>query len=773
MTVSSICKNPPWGAWLVRVFTLLISSLLSFQIASAQSAPDWSGEWQSYWRTGQALLSLEQSGNQVTGSYEPGRGALEGSIEDGVLRGTWTEPGDGGVFVFVLSQDGATFTGRFDTGAYWNGFRATDVAEIEAIFDRADSPRETMRTIVTAANDAIYSNRVGAVRFIEPLMLFEGEETDSTDRSRRRTALWTLIDMMTFLISEFPDGADEDGGDTAVFEISTARGLESYELRFVLGGDGVWRLSVPELEPLRADIRRILNGRGYADLGELETARAHSPRATMLAFEQGVSSWNRGGDGAALETLDLRHVADSLRPREGAVLADYLSRIIDRVGLPVWQEIPDYALQPVPYIYYRHPVGNIVIASEPGAEGEPPTWRFTRESLRNLPDLYDAIERMPLAEGQLAPPPLSSFFETREAVLSFAPALSHRILGFEAWKLLGMVLAVSVAMAAGFGTTMALRRIKQIATLARPMGLVVAAYLIADSSDRVGLSQALGGAAGGMTAMLLTVAIAAFLYALTGLVGRSLMSHAASTSAYSDEIVTSLATGLVKLLIVVGAIIICADFAGLPYEGVLTGLGVGGVALAFAARDTVSNMLGGAILLADRPFKKGDLVEVAGNMATIEVVGLRSTRLRSLDDTLLVVPNSQMSDTIIANWGARRKRRMKMEIGLVYDTPREKLELFSKRVWDLARDHDLADPASVYVGVKGLGASSIDIELIVAFLVFSYEAQVKAQQTLILDIISLAEEIGVEFAFPTRTIHVVGSAPEGAGNGQPSPIGSG
>jgi len=200
--------------------------------------------------------------------------------------------------------------------------------------------------------------------------------------------------------------------------------------------------------------------------------------------------------------------------------------------------------------------------------------------------------------------------------------------------------------------------------------------------------------------------------------------------------------------------IACADIIGLPYLGIITGLGVGGVALAFAARETVSNLLGGALLMADRPFARGDLIETEGQYATIENVGLRSTRLRTFDDAVLIIPNAQLSEKAIVNWGKRRKRKILLEIGLTYDTPRDKLDRFVEGLREVYDAQPRADKTECYVGLKSFGASSIDIHLWGYFKVYGYDAQVRAQHALIGDIIELANKVGVSFAFPTRTLHI-------------------
>lgn len=187
----------------------------------------------------------------------------------------------------------------------------------------------------------------------------------------------------------------------------------------------------------------------------------------------------------------------------------------------------------------------------------------------------------------------------------------------------------------------------------------------------------------------------------------------------------------------------------------MAGLGVGGVAVALAARDTISNIISGVILMTDRPFKRGDLIETEAGWASVEVVGLRSTKLRTLSDALLVIPNSLVTDKTIINWGKRRSRRTKMMIGLTYDTPREKLDAFVVGLKEIYARQPRADKTKCTVGLKSFGPSSIDIEFIGHFVVYGYDAEVAAQHAFMGDIIDLARDHGVSFAFPTRTVHVV------------------
>jgi small-conductance mechanosensitive channel len=141
-------------------------------------------------------------------------------------------------------------------------------------------------------------------------------------------------------------------------------------------------------------------------------------------------------------------------------------------------------------------------------------------------------------------------------------------------------------------------------------------------------------------------------------------------------------------------------------------------------------------------------------------VGLRSTRLRRLDDTIMIIPNAQLSDKAIINWGIRQRRRIDLSIGLTYVTPREKLDAFVQGLKNLFRRMPDADPEDCYIGLKDFGASSIDIEFWGFVRVYTYEDQVRLRHALVGDVIDLAEEIGVSFAFPTRTVHMLNAPPD-------------
>ncbi|MBL4558608.1 MAG: hypothetical protein JKP98_20675 [Rhodobacteraceae bacterium] len=136
--------------------------LLSLPTGLNAQTADFAGDWQTFWRNGSAVLSLTQEGDRVTGTYQPEEGTVEGTVEGRLLRGTWSQPGATGRFVFALSADGQTLTGRFGNGEYWNGFRDVEAAAPAGLTTSNATPRDTLQSLLIATNAAIYEGNARA-----------------------------------------------------------------------------------------------------------------------------------------------------------------------------------------------------------------------------------------------------------------------------------------------------------------------------------------------------------------------------------------------------------------------------------------------------------------------------------------------------------------------------------------------------------------------------------------------------------------------------------
>ena len=158
-----------------------------------------------------------------------------------MLRGRWIEGEVSGAITFALAEDGQTFTGRFDSGEYWNGTRSDPPRYNGSRGVLASTPREALKSFVIAANDAFYGNDVSALERVEKMLIYEGDDQPGTARNSRRTLLWHLLDMSTFRIYEAPPRVQ---GEQAHFEIGPYGKTTSYRLKFRRQGVGPWAVVV-------------------------------------------------------------------------------------------------------------------------------------------------------------------------------------------------------------------------------------------------------------------------------------------------------------------------------------------------------------------------------------------------------------------------------------------------------------------------------------------------------------------------------------------------
>ena len=187
---------------------------------------------------------------------------------------------------------------------------------------------------------------------------------------------------------------------------------------------------------------------------------------------------------------------------------------------------------------------------------------------------------------------------------------------------------------------------------------------------------------------------------------------------------------------------------------ILAGLSVGALALALAAQDTVKNFLGSVTVFVDKPFKIGDYVKVNGVEATVESVGIRSTRLRTPDRSLVTIPNGELSNMTIDNLGERNLRRWKTVLGLTYDSKPEAIQNLCRAIKELYARSEHVDLENSSVHLHTLNASSIDVLLLIYMDANTYDDELDIREQLIFEIMDLVAKEGLSFAFPSQSIYI-------------------
>lgn len=198
-------------------------------------------------------------------------------------------------------------------------------------------------------------------------------------------------------------------------------------------------------------------------------------------------------------------------------------------------------------------------------------------------------------------------------------------------------------------------------------------------------------------------------------------------------------------------IIMALNNAGYDVGAVIAGLGIGGLALAMAAKDTVANFFGGFTIFSDKPFRIGDRVKIAGYDGFIHEIGLRSFRLRTLNGTIVAIPNSKVTDSLIENITLEPSRKIVLNLGLTYETTPQKVQEAMDILREIASHHPSLEE-NVVVSFNQYGDFSLGIIFI--YYIRKGENTFQTQSDINLSILTRFNEAGIQFAYPTQTLYV-------------------
>jgi MscS family membrane protein len=213
---------------------------------------------------------------------------------------------------------------------------------------------------------------------------------------------------------------------------------------------------------------------------------------------------------------------------------------------------------------------------------------------------------------------------------------------------------------------------------------------------------------------------------------------------------------LVVIFVVFGLLMI-AQSLGADVKAFLAGLGIGGLAFALAAQDTLANIFGSVVVAVDQPFKIGETIQIGGTTGTVEDIGLRSTKIRRLDKALVIIPNKTVAAENITNLARFTERRVEQVLGLTYDSKAEQMDELVAEIRRMLLAEEEIDPSSVIVYFRDFSASSLDIWLVYVTKSPDFHKQMALRQRLNLAFMKAVEARGLSFAFPTQTVHFDGA----------------
>lgn len=248
--------------------------------------------------------------------------------------------------------------------------------------------------------------------------------------------------------------------------------------------------------------------------------------------------------------------------------------------------------------------------------------------------------------------------------------------------------------------------------------------------------------------------IAWLLFNLVGIIDHYLNRWAARTDSVLDDQLAPLIRKSLRIFIVVIAGLMAIQSFGYPITGLLASLGIGGLAFALAARDTISNIFGSLMIIFDRPFHVGDWIKAGDMEGTVEEIGFRSTKIRTFAKTLIMVPNNVIANMPIDNFSRMPKRRIKLNVGVTYDTKPEQMREAVKRIREMLTRHPAVDQDFFLVNFTEFGASSLDIMVYCFTTTTIWGDYLDAREDVCLKIMDILAELGLEIAFPSRTLYL-------------------
>lgn len=216
----------------------------------------------------------------------------------------------------------------------------------------------------------------------------------------------------------------------------------------------------------------------------------------------------------------------------------------------------------------------------------------------------------------------------------------------------------------------------------------------------------------------------------------------------------SLLSGVLRIALLGFAVLTALAELGYSVTSVLAGLGIGGIALALGAQKTLENVFGAFALAVDQPIREGDFVRVGELMGTVENIGLRSTRIRTLERTVVAIPNGKLAELQLETFAARDRVRLLMTLSLRYDTTRAQLDQVLTGVRAALTGEPKLFPEGCQVNLTGLGPSGLDVEVQAFIGTTDFDEFRRVREGLLLQFLSIIEGAGTSLAYPTQTLQL-------------------
>ncbi len=509
-----------------------------------------------------------------------------------------------------------------------------------------------------------------------------------------------------------------------------------------------------------------------------------SPRATLQTFVDSLDAFyerfrseppspqsragNRRLGKIAVGCLDLGEIAPSLMESEGREVAVQLKEVLDRMPRPAWEEIPDTdAVSEQKLTRWRLPGTEITIAliAEGPRAGD---WLFTADTVQRSTEFYHAVAQLPYAPHAGSPGLHEVYVHSPgwmipERWIVGLPAWMRAQWGEETvWQWMA-VLLLSAATATGVALAFRLARrnaaspgvMPHLFALAAPLVMVGGCTLLDDMlTNQVRIT---GPLLFFVKTFLQAARFVGWILLVRAVLVRLSEAVIRTRRLRPERIDTQLIRlgfRIVTFLATAWMVIAGADSMGISVTPLIAGLGVSGLAVALAAQHTIENFIAGLVLFADKPVRIGDTCQFGDHKGTVEQIGLRSTRIRGIDRTVISIPNSEFAKLRLINFTSRDKVLLRKLIGLRYETTSDQLRHVLASLRAMLAAHARIDADSIRVRFIEYGAYSLDIEIHALAVTSDWPTFLAIQEDVLLRIMEVVAESGCGFAFPSQTHYV-------------------
>ncbi|TVQ03977.1 MAG: mechanosensitive ion channel family protein [Balneolaceae bacterium] len=260
--------------------------------------------------------------------------------------------------------------------------------------------------------------------------------------------------------------------------------------------------------------------------------------------------------------------------------------------------------------------------------------------------------------------------------------------------------------------------------------------------------------------LLIVLAFGHFAYRQVDVLDAWIKSFAKEDTANIDQMLIPIVGKSIRVAVVILIILQAAQtLSDQPITSILAGIGIGGLALGLAAQDTIRNFFGSLMIFADKPFNVGELINLDNKLGVIIEVGVRTTKIRTLDGHMLTVPNGNLANMTIHNIGKRQFIRRVFDVTITYDTPHAKVDQAVQILKEILEDHEGMNPdMPPRVFFDELNADSLNLKCFYWYHPPDYWLYMQFTEWVNREIFRRFNEEGIDFAFPTQTIHLAGDS---------------